>query len=163
MRPTRPLPAPIAGILAALVLLTGATAANAERPGMRILESPHSFQELVERLNRAVKEHEMYLVNRASASRGAASRDIDIPGNMVVGVFRNDYALKMLEASVAAGYEAPIRFYLTEDPDGTATLRYQRPSAAFAPYDDGGKKLRALGEELDRVFSAIAEQAVGTD
>ena len=156
MRPTAALPA----LLITALILAGALPAQAQRPGMRVLESRHGYQELVTRLNEAVKDHDMYLVNRASASAGAANRDIDIPGNMVVGVFRNDYALRMLEASVAAGYEAPIRFYITEAPDGTASLRYQRPSAAFAPYDDGGEKLDKLAAELDRVFASIAEQAV---
>ncbi|WP_242480867.1 DUF302 domain-containing protein [Rhodovibrio sodomensis] len=156
MRPT----AALADLLTAALVAAAALPAAAQRPGLRVLESAHSYSTLVDRLTQAVKDHEMYLVNRASASAGAANRDIQIPGNMVVGVFRNDYALRMLEASVAAGYEAPIRFYVTESPDGTATLRYQRPSAAFAPYDDGGAALDQLGRELDAVFRSIAEQAV---
>jgi hypothetical protein len=38
----------------------------------------------------------------------------------------------MLEASVPAGTEAPIRFYVTEDADGAASLTYRLPRAAFA-------------------------------
>lgn len=56
----------------------------------------------------------MTVVARASASRGAASRGVTIPGNAVVEVFRNDYAVRMLNESVAAGYEAPLRFYPVE-------------------------------------------------
>jgi uncharacterized protein (DUF302 family) len=68
----------------------------------------------------------------------------------------------MLEASVAAGIEAPIRFYVTENEDGTARLTYRRPSAVFAPYADGGAALVALAGELDAIFAAIAEAASGT-
>ncbi len=103
----------------------------------------------------------MYVVTRASASAGAERRDVDIPGNMVVGVFRNDFAVRMLEASVPAGIEAPIRFYVTEEDDGTAALRYQKPSAVFAPYVGGGAKLNELAGELDEIFAAIARQATG--
>ena len=56
-----------------------------------------------------------------------------------------------------AGIEAPIRYYLTENPDGTTTLTYRRPTAVFAPYD--GEGLDAMAEELDGIFAAIAEQA----
>jgi uncharacterized protein (DUF302 family) len=82
-----------------------------------------------------------------------------IPGNMVIGVYRPDFAVRMLAASVPAGIEAPIRFYITENPDGTATLSYKKPSAAFAPYSDGGQALRELATELDALFAKIAKEA----
>jgi uncharacterized protein (DUF302 family) len=78
----------------------------------------------------------------------------------VIGVYRNDYARRMLEASLAAGIEAPIRFYLTENSDGSSTLSYRAPSAVFEPYfDEGGDALKALAGELDIVFAAIADRA----
>jgi len=148
-------------LAAALIALAAlAQPAAAQDPSeMKAIRTSHGFAELVERLNQAVKDEGMYLVTRASASHGARNRGIDIPGNMVVGVFRNDFAIRMLEASVAAGIEAPIRFYITENADGTASLRYYPPSAVFAPYDDGGAKLDALATELDAIFARIAEKA----
>ena len=66
----------------------------------------------------------------------------------------------MLETSVSAGIEAPIRFYVTENPDGTATLSYKRPTTVFAPYADEGKDaLKGLAAELDEIFAKIAEPA----
>jgi uncharacterized protein (DUF302 family) len=78
---------------------------------------------------------------------------------MVVGVYRPDFAVRMLAASVPAGIEAPIRFYITENGDGTATLSYKKPSAVFAPYTDGGAALRELAAELDTLFAKIAREA----
>ncbi len=69
----------------------------------------------------------------------------------------------MLEASLAAGIEAPIRFYVTENPDGSASLAYRAPSAVFAPYEDGGEALAALAGKLDEIFAAIAAEAGGTE
>ena len=65
----------------------------------------------------------------------------------------------MLEASVPAGYEAPIRLYITENDDKTATLSYKTPTAVFSPYEDGGQKLKDLAAELDAVFAKIAAEA----
>lgn len=130
-------------------------------PDVISLATPHSFDTLWERLSSAVKAHDMLLVSRASASRAAKGRGIDIPGNGVFGVFRNDFAVRMLQASVPAGIEAPLRFYLTENADGTTTLTYRKPSAVFAPY--GGAELEAMAAELDGIFSRIATQAAGTD
>jgi uncharacterized protein (DUF302 family) len=130
------------------------------RPGWVVIETPHSYAALVARLEAAIKAEGMGLVTRASASAGAASQKITIPGNQVIGVYRNDYARRMLEASLAAGIEAPIRFYLTENSDGSSTLSYRAPSAVFEPYfDEGGDALKALAGELDIVFAAIADRA----
>ena len=61
---------------------------------------------------------------------------------------------------MAAGIEAPVRMYLTENADGTTTLSYKRPSAVFAPYsEEGGAALADLAAELDAIFARIAEAA----
>jgi uncharacterized protein (DUF302 family) len=104
----------------------------------------------------------MGVTTRASASeRVAAVSGERIPGNLVLGVFRPDYAKRLLSISLQAGIEAPIRFYVTEDADGSATLSWKRPSFVLAPYaPEGGAALKALGQELDGVFSSIAADAV---
>ncbi|MEK7246189.1 MAG: DUF302 domain-containing protein [Pseudomonadota bacterium] len=122
-------------------------------------KTAHSNKNLIERLDVAVKANKMGLVTRASATAGAASLGKTIPGNMVVGVYRPDFAIRMLEASVPAGIEAPIRFYITENADGTATLGYKKPSAVFAPYAGGGGKLKEMAAELDNIFAKIASEA----
>lgn len=56
--------------------------------------------------------------------------------------------------------EAPVRMYVTEEADGTATLSYKLPTHVFAPYsDEGGAGLAALAGQLDRRFALIAQQA----
>ena len=65
----------------------------------------------------------MGVVAKASASAGAAGRGVKVPGNTVLMLFRNEYAVRMLAASVPAGIEAPIRVYVTEDNDGKVTVR----------------------------------------
>lgn len=123
----------------------------------RSIASGHGFAALLERLEDAVAANGMAVVAAASASRGAAARGITIPGNAVVMVFRNDYAVRMLEASVPAGIEAPLRFYVTENADGSATLSWHTPSSVFAPY--GSAALDAMAGELDAIFETIAVDA----
>ena len=141
-----------------LALSTAGAAADAPTD-LRTFETNKSFAALVESLDAEIEANAFAVVTRASASAGAAKRGITIPGNMVVGVFRNDYAVRMLEASVPAGIEAPIRFYLTENANGTATLRYRPPSMVFAPY--GSAALNELADELDIIFETIADAATG--
>lgn len=117
------------------------------------------FHVLVTRVEKAVADHKMGLVSQASASRGAAARGIRIAGNAVLMVFRNDYAVRMLQASVPAGIEAPLRIYITENSDGAASLTYRMPSAVFAPYRN--RALDEMAKELDVIFQNIVRDASG--
>lgn len=146
--------------LAALLCFTAHTtqAQSADLPGTQVVASKLGFDALVKAVEAAVENNKMGLVASASASRGASGRGVQIPGNAVLMVFRNDYAVRMLEASVPAGIEAPIRIYVTENTDGTATLRYRTPSAVFAPYASARLDQMAK-EELDPVFERIVRDA----
>lgn len=144
-------------LAAAIAVMSGAAPAVAENatpyPGTLVVNTSFGFGELRRRLEAAVEKNKVYVVTRASASAGAKNRGIKIPGNLVIGVYRNDFAVRMLKASVPAGIEAPLRFYLTENAGGKATLTYRKPSAVFAPY--GSKDLDTLARELDGIWAKI--------
>lgn len=129
------------------------------REGWVVIDTTYSFSELTGRLETAVKDQRMGLVTSASASDGAKAAGFQIPGNKVYGVFRNDFARRMLAANVAAGIEAPIRFYVTENADGTATLSYKKATTVFAPYEQQASELKGIAAELDEIFGKIAESA----
>ena len=139
--------------------VAAAAEASAPLPGTVTVKTKHGFDALVSRVEKAVTDNKMGLVAQASASRGAATRGVKIAGNMVLMVFRNDYAVRMLQASVPAGIEAPIRLYVTENADGSASLTYRLPSAVFAPY--GNRELDEMARELDSIFKTIVRDATG--
>jgi uncharacterized protein (DUF302 family) len=131
-----------------------------EQGGWAVRTTAHSYSDLVVKLEKAIAANKMGQVNAASASDGAKAQGFTIPGNRVVGVFRNDFARRMLAASVQAGIEAPIRFYVTEGQDQRATLSYRTPGAVFAPYlDRAGPDLKVLANELDVIFAKIFDDA----
>ena len=135
-------------------------AESAAPPGGTVtMKTRYGFDALLARLETAITGNKMSLVAQASASRGAAARGVKIPGNAVLMVFRNDYAVRMLIASVPAGLEAPLRLYVTENSDDTASLTYRVPSAVFAPY--GSPALDEMAKELDAVFRNIVRDAAG--
>lgn len=150
------------GAAIAIVIISTASAGSiTPRDGWVVIDTSQSFATLTEQLESAVKTEEMALVTSASASAGAKAAGITIPGNHVIGVFRNDFARRMLSASVSSGIEAPIRFYVTENSDGTTTLSYKKPSFVLEPYYAEGKEpLKALGVDLDKIFAKIAERAI---
>ena len=150
---------PLLAALALMALLSAGAARADGPPGLQVLPTKFGFAELWSRLEKAVAANQMGIVGRASASKGAAGRGIKIPGTAVSGVYRNDFAVRMLAANVTAGIEAPLRFYVTADAAGTASLSYRTPSAVFAPY--GGAALAEMAKELDAIFARIAADAVG--
>jgi uncharacterized protein (DUF302 family) len=147
-------------ILFALLLATGAGAEIAARSGWVVIPTAKDHATLLADLRAAVNANGLAVVTEAGPTAAASARGITIPENRVVGVFNNDFAVQILATSTAAMIEAPVRFYVTGNPDGTATLAWKTPGHVFAPYlDDGGDRLRALSEDLDTIFESIATEA----
>jgi len=126
--------------------------------GRIIAVSRAPFPKVAEALEQAVTEQKMALVCHANAQKGAAARGVTIKGNQVLMVFRNDFAVRLLAADPAAGFEAPIRIYVYENADGTATVSYVAPSAVLAPYKH--PEVRAIAAELDPIFKVIVDRAL---
>ncbi len=146
--------------VAQFVAAAPALAADARMlPETRVTSVKQPFDALVKRLEQSIKDNKMGLVAQASATRGAASIGVTIPGNAVLMVFRPDYAVRMLEASVPAGIEAPLRIYVTENADGSTSISYPLPSAVFKPY--GNSRLDEMARELDPILDKIVRDATG--
>jgi len=152
----------LTAILAAAIALPALAGPVPPREGWAVHDTDHDYQTLLQRTREAVRAAGLYLVTEAGPTGAAANRGIEIPGNRVIGVFRNDYAVRALRASVSAMIEAPVRLYVTENADGSATLSYKTPSHVFAPYmAEGGDALAGVAEDLDAAFEAIAAEATG--
>jgi len=81
-------------VIASLITISAAIAGTVrQQGGWVVIDTHYPFAALVERLETAVKAEHMGLVTSASASEGAKAAGIQIPGNRVVGVFRNDFAV----------------------------------------------------------------------
>jgi len=158
---------PFRSLMFAIVMSIAASAGFGEAPpaisaraGWVVIKTSKTYPALIDALKAAVKANKMGVVTQAGPTGAAANRGVIIPGNRVIGVFNNDFAVKVLATSTAAMIEAPIRFYITENTDGTATLSYKTPSHVFAPYiSEGGAPLAALAADLDARFDAIAKAA----
>ena len=130
-------------------------------PGTRIVATGKPFEPFVAALQEAIKANAMGIVAEACADCGAKSIGVTIPGNRVIMIFKPQFAVRMLAASEAAGIEAPLRLYVTEQPDGTARLTYRQPSQVFGVYDN--EDLTKMGEELDVIVAKIVAVAAVLD
>lgn len=129
------------------------------RDGWSVIVTDKKFDTLVEATRAAAAAGKLAVVTMAGPTEAAANRGIDIPGNRVIGLYNNDFAVRVLRLSTAAMIEAPIRMYVTENADGTATLGYKLPSRVLAPYVEDAPGLEEIGAELDDAFGAVAAEA----
>ena len=143
-------------------LLLLAFPVRAENPtpysGTMIIETGKPFDAFVEKLTAAIAANKMGLVGNACATCGAKNIGVVIPGNRVLMIFNPHFAVRMLKVSEAAGIEAPLRFYVTEQPDGKARLTYRLPSHVFGAYKVPA--LDDMGKELDGVVERIVSDAL---
>jgi len=148
-------------ILALCLVASGARAEPITAPeGWVAIDTDKPFARLLDDLTAAVSANGFGVVTQAGPTAAAKQRGVDIPDNRIVGVFNNIYAVRVLALSVPAMIEAPVRFYLTDDGDGTASLSWKTPSHVFAPYMSGAiPDLAVAAGELDAVFQAIADTA----
>lgn len=143
-----------------IFLATCAQAEMAPRAGWSVTPTTKSYDDLIDAVKAAATANKMGIVTQAGPTQAAKKRGVTIPGNRVIGIFNNVYAVDILALSTAAMIEAPIRMYVTENTDGSATLSYKTPSTVFAPYmDEAGPDLEKLAASLDTVFAAIRDQA----
>ena len=149
------------GILAALLMSLFAATAHAENQtpysGTAVVETAKPFAAYLKKLKGAIMANRLAIVAQACATCGARAIGVTIPGNRVIMVYAPNFAVRMLKASEAAGIEAPLRLYVTEQTDGTARLTYRLPSHIFAPYDVDA--LNEMAVELDQIFAEIVRQA----
>lgn len=143
-----------------LFVAAHAAPAIAQQPSRVTAVARAPFAKVTAALERAVADHKMALVCHANAQRAAAGRGVTIRGNQVLMVFRNDFAVRLLAVDPAAGFEAPIRIYVYENADGSATISYVPPSVVLAPYTS--PEVQRIGAELDPIFKAIVDQALST-
>ncbi|MEM7215286.1 MAG: DUF302 domain-containing protein [Pseudomonadota bacterium] len=137
------------------------TEKSLKRDGWITHETDIPYAELFPKLKVAIKTTGLRQITTASASAGAKGRGITIPGNRVVGVYNNFFAVRMLEASIAAGIEAPLRIYLTERPSGGSNITYKIPTEVFRPYfEEGGSDLKAMAKELDGLLDKVVKETM---
>lgn len=150
-------------LLLALTFTAFAVTAHAEmapREGWSVTPTSKSYDQLIADVKTAAKANKMGIVTEAGPTGAAKNRGVTIPGNRVIGIFNNVFAVDILGLSTAAMIEAPIRMYVTENENGTATLSYKQPSTVFAPYmDEAGPELGTMASALDDIFATISDQA----
>jgi len=149
-----------AAAMAATIASAPARAENAQPySGMQVIDTTLPFEPFRQQLLQAIKANKMGVVANACGSCGAKAIGVTIPGNQVIMVFRPDYAVRMLKASIEAGIEAPLRLYLTEQADGKARLTYRLPSHVFGAYEV--PELDVMASELDTLLAKIVQDALG--
>lgn len=111
-----------------------------------------SVDEAVEKLLAAIAAYPMGLVAHANGQANCAKKDIAVPADQVLEVFRPDFAVKVWAADKTAGIDIPLRIHVYEA-DGKTWVAHRTASEVFRPY--ANHRLDAVGAELDPVFNQL--------
>jgi len=145
-------------LLVGLLVSTQIFAADMSYPkDVQVVKTGQPFLMYVDKLKAAITANKMGIVGLACATCGAKSIGKTIAGNRVIMIFNPHFAVRMLNASIPAGVEAPLRLYVVEEKDGTAVLSYKIPSHVFAPYKNTDLDKMAL--ELDDIVAKLVSDA----
>ena len=145
-------------VLLALPARADGVADMAPRDGWVVRDVDLSFDAAADAVRAAAEGAGLVVVTQAGPTGAAASRGIEIPGNRVIGLYNNDFAVRLLRLSTPAMIEAPLRVYVTEDADGTASVSHVVPSVRLAPYRADSADpaaFDAVAAELDAAFAAV--------
>ena len=122
--------------------------------------SSKSCDEVVAALKEAASALTMAVVAHINGQANAAKRGIEVDCDQILEIFRPDWAVKVWAADRAAGIDIPLRVHVYAQ-GGKTIAAYRPPSQVFAPY--AHPELARLGVELDGIFSALFDQALGGD
>ena len=148
------------GLIFALWMGAAVAQSVTPRDGWVVMPTSKPYAQLVTDVVAAVKANKMGVVTQAGPTGAAKKRGIDIPGSRIIGIFNNVYAVRIINLNMAAMIEAPVRMYVTENEDGTATLSYKTPTMVFTPYlAESDPDLGVAASELDAIFQTIANAA----
>lgn len=130
----------------------GGETAQAAGPmeGRVMAPSKYSFDETVSRVKQAIEGQQMMVVFTADHQAMLQMVGMKTKGMLGIEFFHPRYGKVIVQNDHAAGIETPLRLVIMEGDMGTM-LSYYKPSHVFAKYP----KLKALGEELDRVYASI--------
>ena len=115
------------------------------------------FESVLVRLRQAIEAAGLWVLHEIDPQkvlqRGGHAID---PARQIL-FFHPDLMVRLLQANPAALLEAPLKLAVMQRPDGTVTIRWHDPVAAFARYDN--PVLAKMGQELasrcDEIVTAI--------
>ncbi len=111
-----------------------------------------SVEAAIARLSGAATAVPMGIVAHINGQANCAKKDIAVPADQILEIFRPDFAVKVWAVEKKAGLDIPIRIHVYED-GGRTWVACRQPSAIFKPY--ANPRLDAIGVELDTLFQRI--------
>lgn len=162
-------------VLACAMALGLTTAAQAQLPALptsdtTVFESEMPFADFLKNVRRQIDRARMITIAVTCPTCGARSLGVTIPEARVILFFNRFFAARVHSENLAAGLEAPIRFFIYADSEGQGVVHYKKPSVIFGAYaknerDASGNliesDLHVVGRQLDQAVESILTKAAG--
>jgi uncharacterized protein (DUF302 family) len=112
------------------------------------------FEEALTRLRQAIEAAGLWVLHEIDPQKVLQRGGHEIEPARQILFFHPDLMVRLLQANPAALLEAPLKLAVMQRSDGTVTIRWHDPAAAFARY--GNPVLTEMGQQL----AARCEQIV---
>ena len=117
------------------------------------------FLDVVAALRREIESAGLWVLHEIDPQKVLQRGGYAIGAARQILFFHPDLMVRLLRADPSALLEVPLKFAVMDLPDGTVTVRWIDPGAAFARYSNSA--LTSLGQELalecERIASASLE------
>lgn len=143
---------PLALLLVSLTPFAPAQAPHAD--GAIVVESAHSVADTQARLEQAIEENDLILVNVIAHDENAAAADLELRPTRLV-IFGNPaVGTQLMQATQSIALDLPQKMLIWEDEDGDVYLAYNDPAYLAERHDVSG-----LDELLGNISNALQNLA----
>ena len=115
------------------------------------------FEEVLTQLRQAIEAAGLWVLHEIDPQKVLQRGGYDIGPARQILFFHPDLMVRLLRANPAALLEAPLKLAVMQQPNGTVSIRWHDPAAAFGRY--GNPALADLGQDLasrcEQIVTAI--------
>lgn len=149
-------------VLAAAVFalaLAGAPVGAADSEGLIVLESRHSVDQTLDRLEAALKEKGMTVFTRIDHAEGAEKAGLKMPPTQVLVFGNPKIGTPIMGCAPAAAVDFPQKALVWQDQEGQVKLAYNDPQHLAERHHIDG--CEAELEKMSKALAGFAKAATG--
>ncbi len=122
----------------------------------RVSTRPHA--QIVKALQAAIADAGLKLLYEIDVRAALANAGHRVLGARLMFYFHPDLVQRVLRTDWTAMVEAPLKFLVIEQPDGTTTVRWADPAVSFSRY--GHLALAEFGHELSSIADRVVDRSL---
>jgi len=126
-------------------------------PGLMQVDSPHSVNATMDRLEAAVRERGFRVFNRIDHAAGADSVDMELRATQLLIFGDPEGGTPLMQNAQTMGIDLPLKALVYEGEDGQVHVAFNHPAFLVARHDL--KNGEQINDKMSRLLVGLAETA----